>query len=263
MKTQRNTLTHGRKTSTSTKIIEFDTNDGASNPKLQVANADKALHMTSNTVKAGDGTAGNKFFTFDIGSGSNNPEFRWNNSTSKIEFSNDGTTYTEIGASTAATRVATAKLTGYSRTYSSTSFSDGTINTNGTFTVVQNIGSIGTIAQLLDGSLDQLPGITFTPAVVGTYKIRAAINGYGAGSNTGYAAQLLDGATQRDYETRQIIHAGGDPSSLDLECIADFASLTGRDFKAQLKMGGGGPTFIIIDIFGSDPVIFWTVEKIN
>ena len=213
-----------------------------------------------NKLKFGNGQNSNKTIEASLGLGTANAKLRYNTATSKWEFSNDGTSWTEFGSGGSTPKIAMATNTGLNRAYTSTSYSDGSITTNGTFSVVQNIGSIGTIAQLLDGSLDHLPGITFTPAEVGTYKIKVKANGYGAATNSGYGVQLLDGVTVRDYNPNRIIHTGGDPSFDIMECIAEFSTLTGRDFKLQYKLSAG--SYLVTDIFAAQPVLRWFVEKL-
>lgn len=52
----------------------------------------------SNQLKLGDGAASNKTIQFNKGSGAANPRIRWNNATSKIQFSNDGTVFADFGS---------------------------------------------------------------------------------------------------------------------------------------------------------------------
>lgn len=54
----------------------------------------------SNKLKLGDGAASDKTIEFNKGLTTANPKLKWNNSTSKIQFSNDGTTFTDIGSGT-------------------------------------------------------------------------------------------------------------------------------------------------------------------
>src|SRR6476620_1667601 len=51
--------------------------------------------ILNDNVLLGRSSAGNKQLLFNINS-SNNPGYRWNNSTSKLEFTNDGTTWYEV-----------------------------------------------------------------------------------------------------------------------------------------------------------------------
>lgn len=55
--------------------------------------------VPSNKIKIGDGQASNKEIEAHRGS-STNPKLRWNESTSKWQFSNDGTNYSDIGTGT-------------------------------------------------------------------------------------------------------------------------------------------------------------------
>ena len=103
-------LKMGVGSSTDDKEIIIDTGDGASNPKIVIdmTNKDfdftKAVNVagdllsTGNQYTMGDGAASNKIVEFDIGAGANNPKFRWNNTDSSLEFSNDGLNFRRIGS---------------------------------------------------------------------------------------------------------------------------------------------------------------------
>lgn len=53
---------------------------------------------TSNNFRLGDGQASNKAFEFNRGLGASNPKLRWNQAQLKLQFSNDGTNFTDIGS---------------------------------------------------------------------------------------------------------------------------------------------------------------------
>lgn len=86
----------GKKSSASAKEIVFDTNDGTANKKLSVDKITKKLSATSDEVIVGDGTATDKALTFNRGG--SNAQLKWNETTDKLEFSNDGSTYKAIGS---------------------------------------------------------------------------------------------------------------------------------------------------------------------
>lgn len=88
-------LTVGKKASASAKEIVFDTNDGANNKKLSVDKITKKLSATSDEVIVGDGTASDKALTFNRGG--SNAQVKWNELTDKLQFSNDGTTFKDLG----------------------------------------------------------------------------------------------------------------------------------------------------------------------
>lgn len=73
--------------------------------------------VPSNTLKMGDGSASNKTIIFHKGAGTANPKIRWNNSTSKLQFSNDGTTFNDISSPTV-TYSTTSKTGNYTVTAS-------------------------------------------------------------------------------------------------------------------------------------------------
>lgn len=88
-------LTVGKKASASAKEIVFDTNDGAANKKLSVDKITKKLSITSDEAIVGDGTASDKALTFNRGGA--NAQVKWNEVTDKLQFSNDGTTFKDLG----------------------------------------------------------------------------------------------------------------------------------------------------------------------
>jgi hypothetical protein len=88
-------LTVGKKASASAKEIVFDTNDGAANKKLSVDKVTKKLSITSDETLVGDGTQSDKALTFNRGG--SNAQVKWNELTDKLQFSNDGTTFKDLG----------------------------------------------------------------------------------------------------------------------------------------------------------------------
>lgn len=85
----------GKKSSASAKELVFDTNDGTANKKLSVDKITKKLSITSDEAIVGDGTASDKALTFNRGG--SNAQVKWNEVTDKLQFSNDGTTFKDLG----------------------------------------------------------------------------------------------------------------------------------------------------------------------
>lgn len=56
-----------------------------------------AQTLPSNTVRMGDGTASDKKLLFNTNAASK-PQIKWNNSTSKLQFSNDGSAFSDFGS---------------------------------------------------------------------------------------------------------------------------------------------------------------------
>jgi hypothetical protein len=54
--------------------------------------------IRQDNVKVGRGTATDKSITFDKGSGASNPAIKWNNTSSALQFTNDGTNYLDFGS---------------------------------------------------------------------------------------------------------------------------------------------------------------------
>jgi hypothetical protein len=57
-----------------------------------------AKAIKENVILIGDSTAGDKELIFDIGAGTSNPRFKWNNATSSIQFTNDNVTLFDVGS---------------------------------------------------------------------------------------------------------------------------------------------------------------------
>ncbi len=85
----------GVASSSDSKEIEFNTGDAGSNVKLTVDDSRNVV-LNTNQLTLGDGAATDKKIIFNIGG--SNPEIRWNNADSKIQFSNDGVTFKNVGS---------------------------------------------------------------------------------------------------------------------------------------------------------------------
>lgn len=85
------------------KTLTVDVGDGVNNPKMTIDATDKdfdfskSVTVSGNSLAIGDGAASNKSLVFDEGS-VNKPEIRWNDSSSELEFSNDGSVYEALGS---------------------------------------------------------------------------------------------------------------------------------------------------------------------
>lgn len=81
----------------SDKTIEFN-KGSATNPKLMFKNSDSSFQLNQNILRFGAGAAADKTVEADQGLGATNPKLKYNNSSSKWQFSNDGSTYSDIGS---------------------------------------------------------------------------------------------------------------------------------------------------------------------
>jgi hypothetical protein len=68
--------------------------------------------IPNDNLQIGKSAAGDKTIILNKGSGATNPKIKWNNTTSKLQFSNDGTNYLDIGAGGGAVTNALAKSNG-------------------------------------------------------------------------------------------------------------------------------------------------------
>lgn len=58
------------------------------------------FRIKENTLRFGLAASGDKTIEFNKGAGSSNPKIRWNETSDKLQFSNDGTTFSDIGTGT-------------------------------------------------------------------------------------------------------------------------------------------------------------------
>lgn len=77
--------------------VEFETGDGASNKKLVIDGTTKNALLNVNSFTTGDGIASDKEWIFDLGLGLSNPRFKFNNSTGKIEITNNNVDFINLG----------------------------------------------------------------------------------------------------------------------------------------------------------------------
>lgn len=95
---QNDLLKFGQASSGANKVLEFNTNDGANNKKLIINGTTKQGSLNVNELTIGNGVAGDKKLLLDIGAGAANPLFKWDNASTKLQFSNDGTNFKNIGS---------------------------------------------------------------------------------------------------------------------------------------------------------------------
>lgn len=86
----------GNPSSSVDKKLIFDTGDGASNKYILLDHSLKELSTNVDKLTLGTGAAANQSVIFNRGG--SNPTIRWNESNSVLEFSNDGTSFTNIGS---------------------------------------------------------------------------------------------------------------------------------------------------------------------
>lgn len=107
-------LTLGVGSSSDDKVLTIDVGDGASNPNITVdtTNKDfdlnKALNVTGTLSTTDDATVGGDTLTVGSGAGADqsiildrggsNPVIRWNEVSSRLQFTNDGTNFKNIGS---------------------------------------------------------------------------------------------------------------------------------------------------------------------
>jgi len=97
-KTQVDINEFGRQSSSATKVLKFNINQGVNNPTIESNVTDQDIMVKSDLVRVGKPTVGTKVLDFNQGLGASNPKVRYNSSTAKFEFSNNGTDFKSIGS---------------------------------------------------------------------------------------------------------------------------------------------------------------------
>lgn len=80
--------------------LKFDTGEGASNAKISVPTDGSEIQLNKR-LQFGTGTAADQVIEADKGSGATNPLLKYNNSTSKWQFTDDGTNFLNMNEETA------------------------------------------------------------------------------------------------------------------------------------------------------------------
>ena len=78
------------------QIVFTDTNSYLNATDVQAAIENLALQTRANTWRIGDNAAGDKYLQFAISAGPNDPGFRFKQSSSKLQYSDDGTTWNDF-----------------------------------------------------------------------------------------------------------------------------------------------------------------------
>lgn len=150
--------------------------------------------IPNNTVSIGKTGAANKIIEFNLtkSGASANPKIRWNNSSSKIQFSNDGTSFTDMGATTSTVTYGVGKYSGITNcTWSTTSgsYADFAADTD---------CSSKTVLGVAADQGDSEPEFNFTNVPAGAYRVTATglFSTTYASSSTECLFRLYDGTNQ-------------------------------------------------------------------
>jgi len=179
----------GKPGSVADKVIELDT--GSVNNAQVSSDSSQRLKLRSNTVRKGRGTNTNIVDAFELEAG-NFPQFRWNSATGKIEFSNDGLTFKDVGSGGGAGG-------GGVVLNANPGFEEGSTNwtaSGGTFTINTTLANVGfglqsgswdpsAASQTLSGELVAVPA--------GLYGKLCSLSWYYKGGDANYKAQVFDG----------------------------------------------------------------------
>jgi hypothetical protein len=168
----------------------------------------------SNTFTLGDGTVSNKTFRAQTGQ-ANKPNIRWNSSTQKWEFSDDGVTYSEFGTGSGGGSAGGVVLNlngGFEEGTGEWIASGGTFATTGT---AANVG-FGTLSGNWDPSAAQTLSNSAVTVPAGLFGKICSMSWYYKGGDSNYTAQVYDGTniiaqssaftTQTDYSAKQVMY---------------------------------------------------------
>lgn len=190
----------------------------------------------SNQFKLGDGSASNKSIVINKGSGATNPAIRWNNSSSVLQFTNDGTNYSSFGSGSGGSAGVNLLTNGDFET----GISLGWTASGGTFAAV-NSG-----ANLLFGS----GSATWTPTgaqdlSTSAYTISHGMDGntcqaqiYYLGGDANYTLKVLDGSSNVLASTVLAAATVAAPVQLVFPCGASAATV-------KLRLSASGAAAII------------------
>lgn len=178
--------------------LNFDVGLGASNPRLRYKVSDASLEMNKGILRLGTGAAANQILEFDIGAGASNPKVRYNNSLAKIQFSNDGTSFSDVGSDTGSASV----NGGYNLLTNDDNYNleSATVWTasGGSFTAETGTPIFGAGSALFDASaLNQTlssPLKTVVEGLKSTECVGAVTYKY-SGTDFDYSLQVYDGTT--------------------------------------------------------------------
>lgn len=253
-KTQQDAMIHGRAASSLPKYIAFDVGSGGNNPRLSVNPTTLVMAVTTNAMALGNGMAGIKNFSFDVGSGASNPLFRWDGT--KLQFSNNGSSFTDLGANT--TTLYAARASHGDDCYLTTgsgSFVAPTGDASCTFSVGYN-SNFGSITSVLDGG-NNTSGITFTAPVTGIYQVCA-------GTFTRNTGGVVFG---RLYDGTNVLASAGQNTTgafvpMSMCGITTFTASASVSITLQMKISGGTGEFGNT-VTGSGTTVDWSIFVIN
>lgn len=244
------------------KKLNLDIGSGNSNPSLEYKTSDASLNLNKNVFRFGDGTSGDKILEADLGLGASNPKLKYDVGDSEWQFANDGSSFTAFGSGSGGTTYAWSGFHSSNCSWSATgggSYVDPSIDSSCTFTQLLN-KNFGSVTSHNDGTPgNNLPGIVFSPPVVGTYSV-CAITEQQAGGTEGNL-QLYDGTNVIATGGNRDIGSSGVNAMVSLCGVWDVASLTSKTLRIRL---GGGSTSILTN-GGATPiyVITWTIRFIG
>lgn len=145
------------------RVVACDT---ASPDQSVTVNATGYLFVNQNQAYIGDGTTGADKYLYANTAGSNRPNLRFHVATSKWQFSNDGTTWADLGISTSYT----------------TSFTSASIGSTGLLTVAHNLGVKVVSVTVYDNADKQI--IPDEVTLINTNSLSVTLASYGTLSGT-------------------------------------------------------------------------------
>lgn len=260
--TTKDTATIGSGTNVNKSLL-FDIGSGLTNPGLLYKTADSSLNLNKNVFRFGDGIASDKTIISAIGLGGTDPKVRYNNTTDVFEFSNDGSTYADIGSGSG------GNLYAWSGGHSSNcnflydggglTYIDSAIDASCTFTEILN-KNFGSVTSQNDGTPgNNKAGIVFTPPAIGVYFICAqAMDVCGGGESN---LSLTDGTTIIATSGCRDIGGSGYIVTSPMCGLLEISALTSKTIKLQgistqnIQTTGGGPSPVY--------VINWSLEYVG
>lgn len=207
----------GNPTSSFDKKLIFDTGDGSSNKYWLLDHTTKKLSSNVDQITFGSGLTANQSLIFNRGS--NNPSIRWNEANSVLEFSNDGTSYVNIGSGSGgsaglnliSTNPDFEQSLALGWTATGLSFTAATSGSNLLFGKQSAVVDSSTTGQTLDSDLYTVP--------IGLRAAACEAKIFYLGGDNTYTLQVIDGSSavvaSQPFPTS---HTTVSPFSLTFQC---------------------------------------------
>lgn len=217
-----------------------------------------AAKITDSELKLGKKTAEDIKFTFDIGSGAANPFFKWDNASSSLFFSNDGSLEKKIGSGSG------SGGSGGINTLTNEGFEDGVSEwTLSGLTLTQNTytNSLEVNTKYASTSASTASGeyIERSIALWPSFITGGCVANFKYINGGGFNVEIYDGATK-------ISESGAIPDSsewVELDIVPFKCPASGSTAKIRIISTGAGQSISLDDVYLGSNKGFFPLSNIN